>query len=67
MVATSDGFNRNISAALSGSSGLARKSLVGMDSRSASAPAVPVTSAALWVAMMSAAFFFRHVFAASAR
>ena len=38
-----------------------------MDSRSASAPAVPVTSTALWVAMMSAAFFFRQVLAASAR
>ena len=36
-------------------------------SSKASAPAVPVTSTALCVAIISAAFFLRHVFAASAR
>ena len=67
MVFTSDELSRNVSAAFSGRSGLARKSLVGMDSSSASAPLVPVTSTALCVATIKAAFFFRQVFAASAR
>ena len=50
-----------------GSSGFARKSFVGIDSSSAAAPGVEVTSTADCVARINAAFFLRHVFAASAR
>ena len=64
---SSESFSRNSAPTSSGSSGLARKSFVGIDSSSAEAPGVAVTSTADCVARTSAAFFFRHVFAASAR
>ena len=67
MRASSASFMRNSAPTASGSSGFARKSLVGIDSSNAEAPGVAVTSTADWVASTSAAFFFRHVFAASAR